>query len=234
MDYLMDEAKREMKRDGQSLLAKKIAPYAIGFATVSVIIAAGGLTARYYFRVTQENATYDYIKAMGEDKNTEKERLLREVAQQGATPFSYIANIRLLADNKLAETAGASYTPLPKPVASFAGAPVAADEAKQFSELAEFYVRLQKAKKTEAALALADDVAIAAANPQAIWSHSLKELHAFALLQAKDLQASGAIFVVLRDDENAPEGIRSRAKELAAVLMPNATSVGPESEFESE
>lgn len=218
MDYLVEEAKREMKRDDQYVLFRKSAPYIIVVIIIAVLIAAGGFTARYYYRVSQQAATERFFEAVNQEDGADKETALRAIATGNETPFAHIANIALMADKKEAEADVADIQTLPKPLASFAGAPVKAVEAESFERLAGFFTRLEHIDTTEEAEKLASDVAAEMQDHDAIWRHSLLELQAFALFRAKKTKEAGSIFYELSRDAQTPQAMRSRALELVDII----------------
>lgn len=217
MDFIVEEARKEMKRDSQNALIRKSLPYVTAFTAIVCVTVAGGFFVNRYYTEKYEQATRVYFNAVQTDNKREQEEKLREAAKTLPAPYAEMANIRLLAQDKAPETAPKT-ADKPNPLLNIAGAAHYPAEIVAFRELAALYEALEKEKDAEKLRELASRAGAEAQKKDTVFGYSLKEIQALALLQAGNIAEALPLFTALSADAAAPAELRRRSSDMADAL----------------
>lgn len=210
---LFREVQEEVRKEQYQRLAKRFAPVAIGLV-VAIALAVGGWFGWQAWRDSRANDdARAYVGAVGmlrDGKTTEAADALAQLAGDASAGYRVLA---LLQRAAALEAEGYNAAA----VESYRQ--VAADPAAQpqLRDVARLRAALVSLATGEDLATIRQDLAplLADGNP---FRPLAAEVEALALLEAGDRAAAVAAYKALADDEAAPQGVRSRAKEALLAL----------------
>ena len=225
MDYLIQEARREIRRDEQNALLKKCLPYAGAATLLACAIVVTALWSNLYYTSSQENLSSRYHSALSDWERKGVSEGSEELAELAKTPdptFSYVASIAY------ANVSGKE--PLEKETDKIKGSALSdflrtvngvdyPVELRKFESLIAAYERLGAAHTPQEAEKLAQDIDEELKKQSShIWGYSLRELKGYALISAGDAAAAQSVFSALSIEQNVPPRLKKRAAEVAAII----------------
>jgi hypothetical protein len=207
------EIDEELRRDNLFKLWQRHGKYIIAAAVV-ILVAAGGFAAwRQHLESERKAVSTRYfgaLSAIGAGKAADAEKMFGDLAQTGGG-YALLARFEQAAlMAKSGDKAGA--IGLYDSIAKSSGAD------PEFRDLATLLSALQALPDTDPKTVIAQIAPLTESGKP--WRASALELTAAADLKAGDKPAALKIYKELADDLSAPEGLRSRAAELAAALAP--------------
>ncbi|MET0155504.1 MAG: hypothetical protein ABW189_05310 [Rickettsiales bacterium] len=230
MDYLIQEARREIRRDEQNALLKKCLPYAGAITLLACAAVVAVLSSDVYYTSLQEKLSERYHSALRDlaSPSSEKGREeLNQLAKADDPTFSQMARIALASVEKPAsvdvdEKQDKEYDVLEN-VLRAANGTKEPEELYAFRRLIDGYVRLKNVKTPQDAEKLAGECDENVAS-DLVFSYSWKEMKAYALLMANKPKESQAAFSAMSIDQNAPESVKMRSEEMSAIISENAVT----------
>ena len=211
MSDIFREIDEELRRDNLLKLWSRYGRYVMGLA-VAILIVAGGIMAWRDHQLSERRAqSTRYAAALSlarEGKDAEAAKVFAAIAQEGGgyADLASFEAAELLAKSGDRKGAVAAYDR----IASQSGLDPA------FRDLATLLSVMHGLPEAEPPATI-DRLAplTAAANP---WRATALELTAAARLKSGDKSGALALFKSLADDLSAPQGLRTRAAEMAAAL----------------
>ena len=217
MSELFDEVDEDVRRDQLKKIWDKYSIYIVA-AALLVIAAVGGWRGYQYLeakKAAEAGAAFDKaVELSDQDKHAEAEAAFNSLA--ATAPSGYRMLARLRAAGELAshdqQAAVKLYDDL------------SADRSVGASER-----ELAKVRAAGLLLETAGYPAIlerleAAAAPEATFRHTARELLALSAWRANDTTAARKWLDLIANDGDTPQGMRSRAEALQALLPPVAKS----------
>jgi hypothetical protein len=210
MSDIFREIDEELRRDQFSRIWRRFGGLVIAGALLIVLGTAGYVAWQRWERSTAEEETLRLARVIGTAEAGDAAAAAREIgtfAQDAHGGRAVLA--RLYEAGLLAETgdrAGAARV-YDEVAASDAGQPY-----RDLATLLAVLHRLEEGDPAELRSRLAPLV-----GQDSPWRHSARELDALLMLRAGDRAGAAKIFTELSEDPAAPQGVRSRAAELAAV-----------------
>ena len=217
MSELFDEVDEDVRRDQLKKIWDKYSIYIVA-AALLVIAAVGGWRGYQYLeakKAAEAGVAFDHaVELSDQDKHAEAEAAFNSLA--ATAPSGYRMLARLRAAGELAshdpQAAVKLYDDL------------SADRSVGASER-----ELAKVRAAGLLLETAGYPAIlerleAAAAPEATFRHTARELLALSAWRAKDATSARKWLDLIANDADTPQGMRSRAEALQALLPPVAKS----------
>ena len=211
-DLFIKEVDEDLRHERQAELWKKYGNYVIGTAVSVVLIVAGyqGYTA--YDRNQKEELSEKLTMATSlvkADKLEDAQKALSNLANEGTAGYKVLVKLQqaaILSQKEDRAAASAIYWEL-------------ADDssvAKTYRDLATILGAMNGADSVDAKtiknrLAPLNDGKNA-------WRHSAKELLAVMEMQTGDKPKALEMFKQLSEDASTPQGVRTRANQLVAIL----------------
>jgi hypothetical protein len=236
MDYLIQEARREIRRDEQNALIKKIIPYAGAATLILCALAVAAFSANLYYTGRQERLSSRFYAALSDwsAKGVEEgKKELRAITEEDEPTFSLMASIALAGAQDKSDAVSLAQEKEKREgvvqrwlrLANRAAYP---EEFVRFRELISLYDVFRAAKSEEEydALSARIDAYLKQADGEPIWAYSAKELRGLVYMRSgKDKEAKLA-FSGLAMDADAPDGVKERAAELVRILEAEAGAAG--------
>lgn len=213
MSDIFREIDEELRRDNLLKLWSRYGRYVVALA-VLVLIVAGGIVAWRDHQLSERRAqSTRYAAALSlarEGKDAEAAKVFAAIAQEGGgySDLAAFQEAELLAKSGDRKGAVAAYDRI-------------ADASRldpAFRDLAVLLSAMHGLPEAEPQVTI-DRLApmTTARNP---WRATALELTAAARLKSGDKGGALALYKSLADDLSAPEGVRTRAAEMAAALAP--------------
>lgn len=211
MSDIFREIDEELRRDNLLKLWSRYGRYVLGLA-IAVLIVAGGIMAWRDHQLSERRAqSTRYAAALSlarEGKETDAAKVFEAIAQEGGG-YADLASFEvadLLAKSGDRKGAAAAYERI-------AGARGLDPGFRDLAILLSVMHGLPEAEPQATIDRLAPMTA--PGNP---WRATALELTAAARLKSGDKSGALALFKSLADDTSAPQGLRTRAAEMAAAL----------------
>jgi hypothetical protein len=208
---LFREIDEELRRDNLLKLWSRYGRYVLGLA-IAVLIVAGGIMAWRDHQLTERRAqSTRYAAALSlarEGKDAEAAKVFAAIAQEGGG-YADLASFEaadLLAKSGDRKGAAAAY----ERIAAASGLDPA------FRDLAVLLSIMHGLPEADPQATI-DRLAPMTA-PRNPWRATALELTAAARLKSGDKSGALALFKTLADDPSVPQGLRTRAAEMAAAL----------------
>jgi hypothetical protein len=214
---LFDEVDEDVRRDQLKKIWDKYSIYIVAVALL-VIAAVGGWRGYQYLeakKAAEAGAAFDHaVELSDQDKHAEAEAAFNSLA--ATAPSGYRMLARLRAAGELASHDQQAAVKLYDDIS--------ADRSIGASER-----ELAKVRAAGLLLETAGYPAIlerleAAAAPEATFRHTARELLALSAWRANDTTAARKWLDLIANDGDTPQGMRSRAEALQALLPPVAKS----------
>lgn len=213
MSDIFREIDEELRRDNLLKLWQRYGRYII-VAAVVIFAAAGGFAAwRQHLESERKAVSTRYfgaLSAIGAGKAADAEKMFADLAQTGGG-YAVLARFEqagLMA--KGGDRAGA--------IAAYDAIAKSSGVDSEFRDLATLLSAMHGLPDADPKTVIARIAPLTESGKP--WRASALELTAAADLKAGDKPAALKIYKQLADDLSAPEGLRSRAAELAAALAP--------------
>jgi hypothetical protein len=214
---LFDEVDEDVRRDQLKKIWDKYSIYIVA-AALLVIAAVGGWRGYQYLeakKAAEAGAAFDHaVELSDQDKHAEAEAAFNSLAATAPSGYRMLARLRAAAElaSHDPQAAVKSYDDL------------SADRSVGTSER-----ELAKVRAAGLLLETAGYPAIlerleAAAAPEATFRHTARELLALSAWRANDTTAARKWLDLIANDGDTPQGMRSRAEALQALLPPVAKS----------
>ena len=217
MSELFDEVDEDVRRDQLKKIWDKYSIYIVA-AALLVIAAVGGWRGYQYLeakKAAEAGAAFDHaVELSDQDKHAEAEAAFNSLA--ATAPSGYRMLARLRAAGELASHDQQAAVKLYDDISADRG--VGASER----ELAK--VRAAGLLLETASYANMLERLEAAAAPEATFRHTARELLALSAWRANDTTAARKWLDLIANDADTPQGMRSRAEALQALLPPVAKS----------
>lgn len=213
MSDIFREIDEELRRDNLLKLWQRHGKYII--AGVVVIFLAGGGYAAWRQHVDTERKAvstryFGALSAIGAGKDVDAQKMFADLAQTGGgfALLSRFEEAGLMA--KGGDKAGA--------IAAYDSIAKSSGVDSEFRDLATLLSAMHSLPDADPKTVIERIAPLTESGKP--WRSSALELTAAADLKAGDKPAALKIYKQLADDLSAPEGLRSRAAELAAALAP--------------
>jgi hypothetical protein len=207
------EIDEELRRDNLLKLWQRHSKLIITVVVV-IFLAGGGFAAWRQHQQTELKALstryFGALSAIGAGKNADAEKMFGDLAQTGGG-YALLARFEqagLMAN--AGDRAGA--------IGMYDAIAKSSGVDPEFRDLATLMSAMHRLPDTDPKTVIADIAPLTESGKP--WRASALELTAAADLKAGDKPAALKIYKQLADDLSAPEGLRSRAAELAAALAP--------------
>lgn len=211
-DPLLREIDEELRQERYAKLWKRYGNWAIGGA-LGVVIAVAGYQGWKTWELSRRTAASDRFAATIELAQSGKldaaEKAFADLATQGPAGYALLARFQEAQAAQRqgdAKRAAATWRTI---AADTGSEPVLRDLALLLAALADANTADPKALSTEIARLAQDD------SP---WRHSARELLAILAVRSGERDQARDRFQKLADDTAAPQGVRTRAREMAAAL----------------
>lgn len=209
MSDIFREIDEEIRRDQLNRIWQRFGGLIIAVALLIVLGTAGYVAWQRWSQSTAQEETFRLVTTVGNAEGGDAAAVAGELAAfaqdahggRGTIARLYEAGLLAGAGNR--EEAARVY----EEVAASAGQPY-----RDLATLLAVLNRLDEGDPAELRTRLSP--LTAEASP---WRHSARELDALLMLRAGDRAGAAKIFTELSEDPGAPQGVRSRAAELAAV-----------------
>jgi hypothetical protein len=214
---LFDEVDEDVRRDQLKRIWDKYSIYIVAVALL-VIAAVGGWRGYQYLeakKAAEAGVAFDHaVELSDQDKHAEAEAAFNSLAATAPSGYRMLARLRAAAEL-------ASHDPQ---AAVKLYDDLSADRGVGASER-----ELAKVRAAGLLLETAGYPAIlerleAAAAPEATFRHTARELLALSAWRANDTTAARKWLDLIANDGDTPQGMRSRAEALQALLPPVAKS----------
>ncbi|HEX3881819.1 MAG TPA: tetratricopeptide repeat protein [Stellaceae bacterium] len=213
MSDIFREIDEELRRDNLLQLWKRYGRYVIAGAVV-ILAVAGGVAAWRQHQLSERKAVstryFGALSAIGAGKNADAEKMFAALAQTGGG-YALLARFEqagLLAES--GDKAGA--------IAIYDSIAKSSDADSEFRDLATLLSVMRGLPDGDPKAAVERLAPLTKTGEP--WRPTALDLTAAADLKAGDKPAALKIYKELADDLAAPEGLRSRAAQLAAALAP--------------
>ena len=217
MSELFDEVDEDVRRDQLKKIWDKYSIYIVA-AALLVVAAVGGWRGYQYLeakKAAEAGAAFDHaVELSDQDKHAEAEAAFNSLAATAPSGYRMLARLR----------AAAELASHDQPAAVKLYDDISADRSIGASER-----ELAKVRAAGLLLETAGYPAIlerleAAAAPEATFRHTARELLALSAWRANDTTAARKWLDLIANDSDTPQGMRSRAEALQALLPPVAKS----------
>ena len=211
MDDIFKEVDEELREERLTKIWKRIGPYVIGILSVAIIITSAVIGYREYDETQRQNWGVQFAEAMNlsEEGNWQESldlyETLTEKTNLGYKTLSLFQAASLYAKNGNKEKALEIYQSLENK---------ALDE--NFRDLATLMlIYLQFDNADPEILEKRIEKLASKGNP---WYYNAVELKGFLFAKQKNKEKQIEIFNILSKDNKAPEGVRTRANDMLAIL----------------
>jgi hypothetical protein len=214
---LFDEVDEDVRRDQLKKIWDKYSIYIVA-AALLVIAAVGGWRGYQYLeakKAAEAGAAFDHaVELSDQDKHAEAEAAFNSLAATAPSGYRMLARLRAAAEL-------ASHDPQ--------AAVKLYDDISADRSIGAPERELAKVRAAGLLLETAGYPAIlerleAAAAPEATFRHTARELLALSAWRANDTTAARKWLDLIANDGDTPQGMRSRAEALQALLPPVAKS----------
>jgi hypothetical protein len=207
------EIDEELRRDNLLKLWRLYGRYVIAGVVIVLAIAGGIVAWRNHQLAERQAVSVRYAAAMSllrQGKDAEAAKIFDAVAQEGSG-YSKLADFE--AANLAAKSGDRKAA-----IAAYDRIAASSDVDAELRDVATLLSVMNSLGDTDPQAEIARLKPLAdAGNP---WRATALELTAAAQLQAGNKTAALDIYKQLADDQSAPEGVRSRAAEMASALKP--------------
>jgi hypothetical protein len=207
------EIDEELRRDNLLKLWRLYGRYVIAAVVVVLAIAAGIVAWRNHQLTQRQGVSVRYAAAMAllrEGKDADAAKIFDSVSREGS-------GYGKLADFEAADLAAKSGD-RKAAVAAYDRIAASSDVDQELRDIATLLSVMNSLGDTDLQAEIARLKPLTdASNP---WRATALELAAAAQLQASNKSAALDIYKQLADDQSAPEGVRTRAAEMASALKP--------------
>ena len=211
MDDIFKEVDEELREERLTKIWKRIGPYVIGILSGTIIITSAVIGYREYDETQRQNWGVQFAEAMNlsEEGNWQESldlfEALTEKTNLGYKTLSLFQAASLYAKNGNKEKALEIYQSLENK---------ALDE--NFRDLATLMlIYLQFDNADPEILEKRIEKLASKGNP---WYYNAMELKGFLFAKQKNKEKQIEIFNILSKDNKAPEGVRTRANDMLAIL----------------
>ena len=211
MDDIFKEVDEELREERLTKIWKRIGPYVIGILSGTIIITSAVIGYREYDETQRQNWGVQFAEAMNlsEEGNWQESldlfETLTEKTNLGYKTLSLFQAASLYAKNDNKEKALEIYQSLENE---------ALDE--NFRDLATLMlIYLQFDNADPEILEKRIEKLASKGNP---WYYNAVELKGFLFAKQKNKEKQIEIFNILSKDNKAPEGVRTRANDMLAIL----------------
>jgi len=211
MDDIFKEVDEELREERLTKIWKRIGPYVIGILSGAIIITSAVIGYREYDETQRQNWGVQFAEAMNlsEEGNWQESldlfETLTEKTNLGYKTLSLFQAASLYAKNGNKEKALEIYQSLENE---------ALDE--NFRDLATLMlIYLQFDNADPEILEKRIEKLASKGNP---WYYNAVELKGFLFAKQKNKEKQIEIFNILSKDNKAPEGVRTRANDMLAIL----------------
>ena len=211
MDDIFKEVDEELREERLTKIWKRIGPYVVGILSGAIIITSAVIGYREYDETQRENWGVQFAEAMNlSEEGNWQESLdlfdtLTEKTNLGYKTLSLFQAASLYARNGNKEKALEIYQSLESE---------ALDE--NFQDLATLMlIYLQFDNADPEILEKRIEKLASKGNP---WYYNAVELKGFLFAKQKNKEKQIEIFNILSKDNKAPEGVRTRANDMLAIL----------------
>jgi len=211
MDDIFKEVDEELREERLTKIWKRIGPYVIGILSGTIIITSAVIGYREYDETQRQNWGVQFAEAMNlsEEGNWQESldlfEALTEKTNLGYKTLSLFQAASLYAKNGNKEKALEIYQSLENK---------ALDE--NFRDLATLMlIYLQFDNADPEILEKRIEKLASKGNP---WYYNAVELKGFLFAKQKNKEKQIEIFNILSKDNKAPEGVRTRANDMLAIL----------------
>ena len=217
MSELFDEVDEDVRRDQFKRIWDQYSIYIIAGALL-IIAAVGGWRGYQYLeakKAAEAGAAFDHAVELSEqDKHSEAEAAFNSLAATAPSGYRLLARLRAAAEV-------ASHDPQ---AAAKLYDEISADRSVGASERELAKVRAAGLLLETASYSTMLERLEAAAAPEATFRHTARELLALSAWRANDATAARKWLDLIANDADTPQGMRSRAEALQALLPPVAKS----------
>lgn len=213
-DALMREINDELREEQMHKLWKRYGGFIIGIAISIVVIVAGYQGWRTYTKSVQMSESEILYNAGLSAQNGDTSGAISQLGklgQEGKSGYQVIAQFQQAAlysknnDNKSAANIYRSIAENSSNDGDIKGLALVLGALQEIKISGENRDELKQRLNT----------ANADTNP---WRHSIREILALLEMESGNKEAATKIFTSLSDDAQAPDGVRSRARKLLAVI----------------
>ena len=211
MDDIFKEVDEELREERLTKIWKRIGPYVVGILSGAIIITSAVIGYREYDETQRQNWGVQFAEAMNlsEEGNWQESldlfETLTEKTNLGYKTLSLFQAASLYAKNDYKEKALEIYQSLESE---------ALDE--NFQDLATLMlIYLQFDNADPEILEKRIEKLASKGNP---WYYNAVELKGFLFAKQKNKEKQIEIFNILSKDKKAPEGVRTRANDMLAIL----------------
>jgi hypothetical protein len=214
---LFDEVDEDVRRDQLKKIWDQYSIYIVAGALL-VIAAVGGWRGYQYLeakKAAEAGAAFDHaVELSDQDKHAEAEAAFNSLAATAPSGYRMLSRMRAAAElaSHDQQAAVKLYDDL------------SADRSVGASERELAKVRAAGLLLETASYANMLERLEAAAAPEATFRHSARELLALSAWRANDATAARKWLDLIANDADTPQGMRSRAEALQALLPPVAKS----------
>jgi hypothetical protein len=213
-ETILREVDQALAEDKTATEFKKNLPLIIG-AAVTVIAGVGGFQFWHSNKAaTVEKASLAYQAAVEAGEGDEAEKMFEALAA-GGSGYAPIAKLHLAGEH-------ASHGETAKALSLYRDVYGAGGGSKRIKDLAR--IRAAYLSISEGREAVIKDIGALETDTSAL-GHYAREILALAALRAKDFQTAETMFLKAAADLAAPEPIRQRAKEFAALATAGKSDV---------
>jgi hypothetical protein len=214
---LFDEVDEDVRRDQLKRIWDQYSIYIIAGALL-IIAAVGGWRGYQYLeakKAAEAGAAFDHAVELSEQgKHSEAEAAFNSLAATAPSGYRLLARLRAAAEV-------ASHDPQ---AAAKLYDEISADRSVGASERELAKVRAAGLLLETASYSTMLERLEAAAAPEATFRHTARELLALSAWRANDATAARKWLDLIANDADTPQGMRSRAEALQALLPPVAKS----------
>jgi hypothetical protein len=214
---LFDEVDEDVRRDQLKKIWDRYSIYIVAGALL-VVIAVGGWRGYQYLeakKAAEAGAAFDRaVELSDQDKHAEAEAAFNSLAATAPSGYRMLARLRAAAEL-------ASHDPQ---AAVKLYDDIAADRSVGASEQELARIRAAGLLLETASYANMLERLEASAAPEATFRHTARELLALSAWRANDNTAARKWLDLIANDADTPQGMRSRAEALQALLPPVAKS----------
>jgi hypothetical protein len=214
---LFDEVDEDVRRDQLKKIWDRYSIYIVA-AALLVIAAVGGWRGYQYLeakKAAEAGAAFDHaVELSDQDKHAEAEAAFNSLAATAPSGYRMLSRLRAAAELASHDSTAAVklYDDL------------SADRSVGASERELAKVRAAGLLLETASYANLLERLEAAAAPEATFRHTARELLALSAWRANDTTAARKWLDLIANDADTPQGMRSRAEALQALLPPVAKS----------
>lgn len=214
-DPILREVDQALADDKTATEFKKNLPLIIG-AAIAVVVGVGGYQAYQANKTAAaEKASLAYQSAIDAGEGAEAEKQLEAIAAAGDGGYAQIARMQLAGEH-------ASHGEKDKALSLYREIYGARGGSKRIKDLAR--IRAAYLSVADGRDAVIKDVGALETDTSALGLYA-REILALASLRAKDFQTAETMFLKAASDLAAPEPVRQRAKEFAALATAGKSGV---------